>query len=629
MIHGDQSLLDVFARAAEDKNLHFYTKDRHKYYHATGFGELYKSAQKLALYLKDNGISKGDKVAVFSDNRMEWIIVDMAIQLAGGVVVPRGTDSTAGEIEYIIEHSESKIIFLENLRVYKKIAAISNAALLPKLVLDTGFPPDILSKNSLISLQALLESLPEAESRFNELQAIRQTITGKDLFTIIYTSGTTGNPKGVMLSHANMLYQIKVVPPVLGINSKDRILSILPIWHIFERFMEYCVIASGADLYYTNTKDLMEDFIRVKPTLMASAPRLWETIYQKLHERIEKTEALNRELFDISYSVKRNLRQAENQLAGNVLESEPKSFFEKIASSILSLGKIAAYKLPDLYLDPIFLMRVRAMLGGELRGTISGGGALPLHIDQFFNAIGIPVYEGYGMTECSPLISMRARGKVIEGTVGFAPDQTEVKLVKEDGSLAKNGEPGVIHVRGPGVMQGYYKNQEATDATLRDGWLNTGDIGVLSVNGALAIRGRAKDTIVLLGGENIEPVPIEIMLTQHKMIEQAVVVGQDKKHLGVLIWPDYEKLEDAGFEVNEFDIEDDLNQRPQLIKMFSEIVHEIVNEKNGFKNFERISSVRFLPDKLRLGETLTNLQKVKRNVVLQKYNNLIESMFKH
>ena len=178
-------------------------------------------------------------------------------------------------------------------------------------------------------------------------------------------------------------------------------------------------------------------------------------------------------------------------------------------------------------------------------------------------------------------------------------------------------------------MQGYYKNQEATDATLRDGWLNTGDIGVLSVNGALAIRGRAKDTIVLLGGENIEPVPIEIMLTQHKMIEQAVVVGQDKKHLGVLIWPDYEKLEDAGFEVNEFDIEDDLNERPQLIKMFSEIVHEIVNEKNGFKNFERISSVRFLPDKLRLGETLTNLQKVKRNVVLQKYNNLIESMFKH
>ncbi|MCB1146703.1 MAG: AMP-binding protein [Leptospiraceae bacterium] len=627
MIHGDQSLLDVFAR--EDKNLHFYTKDRHKYYHATGFGELYKSAQKLALYLKDNGISKGDKVAVFSDNRMEWIIVDMAIQLAGGVVVPRGTDSTEGEIEYIIEHSESKIIFLENLRVYKKIAAISNAALLPKLVLDTGFPPDILSKNSLISLQALLESLPEAESRFNELQAIRQTITGKDLFTIIYTSGTTGNPKGVMLSHANMLYQIKVVPPVLGINSKDRILSILPIWHIFERFMEYCVIASGADLYYTNTKDLMEDFIRVKPTLMASAPRLWETIYQKLHERIEKTEALNRELFDISYSVKRNLRQAENQLAGNVLESEPKSFIEKIASSILSLGKIAAYKLPDLYLDPIFLMRVRAMLGGELRGTISGGGALPLHIDQFFNAIGIPVYEGYGMTECSPLISMRVRGKVIEGTVGFAPDQTEVKLVKEDGSLAKNGEQGVIHVRGPGVMQGYYKNQEATDATLRDGWLNTGDIGVWSVNGALAIRGRAKDTIVLLGGENIEPVPIEIMLTQHKMIEQAVVVGQDKKHLGVLIWPDYEKLEDAGFEVNEFDIEDDLNQRPQLIKMFSEIVHEIVNEKNGFKNFERISSVRFLPDKLRLGETLTNLQKVKRNVVLQKYNNLIESMFKH
>ena len=623
-----ETLLDVFQKAAANEEQSFYTKDRHKFFRPEAFSDLYRKAEILALLLIDKGLKKGDKVAVFSDNRVEWLITDMAILLAGGVTVPRGSDSTAGEIGFILEHSEASIIFVEHLRLYKKIASILSEKKLPTIILDEAFPEDILHANHFYSVNKLInENIHLLDHRREELHKIAKKVKGDDLFTIIYTSGTTGNPKGVMLTHSNMMYQIKIVPKFLDLNDKDRVLSILPVWHIFERFMLYTVISSGACQYYTNPKDLMEDFIRVKPTIMASAPRLWEQVYHKLHERVEKTEALTRELFDLSYKIKQNYRRAKNTFDGNTTDASPKNLLDSIVEKATSFLSMAMLKLPDMYMDPIFLMRVRAMLGGELRGTLSGGGALPLHIDEFFNAIGIPVYEGYGMTECSPLISLRSKGKIIEGTVGFTPPGTEVRLIKEDGFEAKVGEQGVIFVRGPGVMKGYYKNAEATEKVLHDGWMNTGDIGVQFVNGALSIRGRAKDTIVLLGGENVEPVPIETILTQHVLIEQAVVVGQDKKHLSVLIWPNYEKLEDAGFQVDEYDKTIDLNENKDVKHLFVSIIHKLISQDTDFKSFERITDLRFLPDKLKTGETLTNLQKIKRNVVHEKYRNLIDSMY--
>ncbi|HMY65779.1 MAG TPA: long-chain fatty acid--CoA ligase [Leptospiraceae bacterium] len=621
------TLLDVFEKASRNRDQAFYTKDRFKFFRAESFTSLYEKAETLALFLMDKGIKKGDRVSVFSDNRAEWMIADMAILLAGAVTVPRGSDSTETEIEFILNHSESSLVFIEHQRLYKKISRVLSEKKIPVIVLDSAFPKEIISQNHFFSIHDIVQNRSALVPRLSELKKVRDSVTGDDLFTIIYTSGTTGNPKGVMLTHSNMMYQLKIVPQVLDISQTDRILSILPVWHIFERFMHYSVIDSGACCYYTNIKDLMEDFIRVKPTLMASAPRLWEQVYHKLHERIEKTEALNRELFNISYGIKQSLHRAWNIFTDNTAETRKKNFLESLTDKIGALIKTAVLKLPDMYMDPIFLVRVRAMLGGELKGTLSGGGALPVHIDEFFNAIGIPVYEGYGMTECSPLISLRPKGRIIEGTVGFTPEGTQVRLMKEDGTAAAQGEQGVIFVKGPGVMKGYYKNPDTTALVLNDGWMNTGDIGVVSVNGALSIRGRAKDTIVLLSGENVEPVPIETILTQHVMIEQAVVVGQDRKHLGVLIWPNYEKLEDAGYAVSEHDKSLDLNQHKEIRHLFLSIVHRLIGEENGFKSFERVTDLRFLPDKLRVGETLTNLQKIKRNVVFSKYENLIQSMY--
>jgi long-chain acyl-CoA synthetase len=367
---------------------------------------------------------------------------------------------------------------------------------------------------------------------------------------------------------------------------------------------------------------------------MASAPRLWETIYQRLRERVDKTEALNRELFDLSYDIKKELHSANNSIGytwqkaldNGILGSIP-TLGNSISEMTNSFLKKMVLTIPDMYLDSIFLMRVRAMLGGELRGTISGGGALPRHIDEFFNAIGIPVYEGYGMTECSPVISMRSTTNVQVGTVGQVVNGTNVQIRSESGSILPQGEIGTIWVNGPGVTNGYYKNQTATDLVIQNGWLNTGDLGRIDENGNLSIRGRAKDTIVLMGGENIEPVPIETLLTQHPLIEQAVVVGQDKKNLGVLIWPSYERLEDAGFAVNEFDETCNLNLKSEIVQLYRSLLSEIVNEKNGFKSFEHVSHIRFLPKKLLVGIELTNLQKIKRNIVHSKYESLIESMY--
>ena len=625
-----QNLPEVFVRsAAKYPDQGFYSKDSHKFFMPTKFPALYERAQALAIHLIKAGVKPGDRVAIFGDNSAEWLITDMAIQMAGAIVVPRGSDSTPQELEFILNHAEAQICFVEHLRLFKKIGKVLKERKAQILIMDPLFPDKVAAEEGLVVLPRLLQQLPGVSAADAKvLDDLRSKILPSDLFTIIYTSGTTGEPKGVMLTHANMLYQLEVAPKILQMSPRDRILSILPVWHIYERFMLYSAIFAGCHYYYSNKKDLMEDFVRAKPTLMASAPRLWEQIYQKLRERIDKTEAFNRELFDLSYGIKQRLHRAQNVLNGQSAEGAEKGLLSAIAEKTLSLFSLAGLKWPDVYMDSIFLVRVRAMLGGELRGTISGGGALPIHIDEFFNAIGIPVYEGYGMTETSPLIAMRHPGKVIMGTVGFVPDKTTVEIRNEDtGTLVPHGERGVIFVKGPGVMQGYYKNGNATLKVLKDGWMNTGDIGFFTASGALAIRGRAKDTIVLRSGENLEPVPIETLLAQHPLIEQAVVVGQDQKNLGVLIWPDYDRLIDAGYQVSEFDLKNDLNTYPELITIFKEICHELINEQNGFKSYERISHVRFLPDKLRVGDELTALMKIKRNVVHNKHAALIETMF--
>jgi long-chain acyl-CoA synthetase len=289
--------------------------------------------------------------------------------------------------------------------------------------------------------------------------------------------------------------------------------------------------------------------------------------------------------------------------------------------------------LPAKLLDGLVLKKLRAVVGGEFRGTISGGGALQPHVDEFFNFIGIPVLEGYGMTETSPVLAVRTWNNLVIGTVGpFFPD-TQIRIVdlntreilfpdpKRPGE--GRGLRGEIHVKGPQVMRGYYKNPEQTERVLRDGWMNTGDIGMVSFNDCLKILGRSKDTIVLLNGENIEPVPIEARLVQSAFIDQCMVVGQDRKALGALIVPSMEHFRQAGVEASSVE---ELITRPEAQRLVEDDIRDFISSAAGFKPFERITAWRFVPKAFEVGDEMTSTFKLKRHIIADRYAPLIDEM---
>lgn len=603
----------------------FFGKNEKKEFVGTTFGDALKAAENLGIALMELGVKPGDHVGLLADNRVEWIIADMAVILNGAADVPRGTDVTTEEIKYIMTHAECALCIVENEATLRKLqTVIADTTVKTVIVLDPKFKDG--SENILTLKQLVEKGAALRDSKLAELRKRADAVKSDDLYTIIYTSGTTGLPKGVMLSHGNIVYNINEVPKAIGLRSDDSMMSLLPVWHIFERAVDYGAIAKGIPIYYTNVRDVRDDFAKVKPTFMPSAPRLWESLYQGIQQRIEKSEPARKVMFETAYRITKEYKKAVDYLAGNELMVKPESNQERLQRSAQAVAIAAALYIPAQLADRVVFSKIREAMGGRFRGSISGGGALPAHVDEFFNVIGIPVYEGYGMTECSPIISVRTEGRIVQGSVGFVPNGTEVAILNDKGERVRTGEKGVIHVRGPQVMKGYYKNPEATEKAIsKDGWLNTGDIGFFSFNNTLSIRGRAKETIVLLGGENVEPVPIENKLLEDAQINQVIVVGQDKKTLTALIWPNLEKVKDvAGIDA---DPKSDLNANTALREHFSKIIKKQVSADNGFKAFERVTDFRFLPKPMEVGDEITNLLKMKRNVIADKYAALIESMY--
>jgi len=618
---------EIFYQAGEiygNKKM-FFAKNEKKDFIGTTYGDVLKNAENTAIALMEMGVKQGDRIGLLADNRTEWITADIACLLAGACDVPRGTDVTVEEIKYIMSHAECKICIVENDATLKKLeSVIKDTGVETIIMLDPKFKG---KSEKILLLQDLIDQGASLrDKKLGDLKKRSASVKPDDLFTIIYTSGTTGMPKGVMLSHGNMVYNINEVPKAIGLRPDDSMLSLLPVWHIFERAVDYGAIAKGIPIYYTNVRDVRDDFAKVKPTFMPSAPRLWESLYQGIQQRIEKSEPARKMLFEAAYAINKAYKKAVDYLAGNELAMQPESDFERMSKTLSSAFVAANLYLPARVADGVVFGKIREAMGGRFRGSISGGGALPAHVDEFFNVIGIPVYEGYGMTECAPIISVRTEGKIVQGSVGFVPNGTEVAILNDKGERVKTGQIGVIHVRGPQVMKGYYKNEEATNKTInKDGWLNTGDLGFFSYNNTLSIRGRAKDTIVLLGGENVEPVPIENKLLEDAQINQVIVVGQDKKTLTALIWPNLEKVKEiAGISA---DAKSDLNKNKELVDHFNRIVKKQVSSENGFKGFERVSDFRFLPKAMEVGDEITNLFKMKRNVIADKYAKLIESMY--
>jgi long-chain acyl-CoA synthetase len=625
------TLTEIYAGAAQRFG-HlpaFARKDGSGKFVPTSFRELYETGLDLATALVSVGVHARDHVGIISDNRLEWILCDYGILLAGAADVPRGTDITDDELVYILNHADVKVVFVENLTTLEKLQRCHHKLkrVEKTIIMSSGGEPP----RGVLRLEDLIAAGARSRAEGNHTALERAAaVRPDDLFTIIYTSGTTGTPKGVQLSHANMCSQIENLP--FNIQPGDRTLSILPVWHSYERIFEMVAIAMGACTHYTSLRTIAEDLKVVRPTLMASAPRLWESLYKKILSNVKSSSLPRRALFHAAYACARNVHRAERFFLGQQLDTLGRGLSESLALSASHALAWGLSVIPLKLLDRLVLGKLRGIVGGEFRGTISGGGALQPHVDEFFNFIGIPVLEGYGMTETAPVLAVRTWKNLVIGTVGQPYPNTEIRIIDlHTGDILYpcawrrgRGRRGEIHVRGPQVMKGYYKDPEGTAHVLRDGWMNTGDIGMVTFNGCLKILGRSKDTIVLLSGENVEPVPIEARLTGSPLIEQCMVVGQDQKCLGALLVPALDGFRAAGLKSPDIL---DLIAREDAHRLMDAEIRRLIGAESGFKTFERIADWRFVPRSFEAGDELTNTFKLKRHVISDRYARLIEEMF--
>jgi long-chain acyl-CoA synthetase len=610
----------------------FAAKDSSCIYQSISYRQLYEDGLALATALIDLGLRQREHVGLLSDNRPEWILCDYGVLLAGCADVPRGTDVTGAEIAHILAHSDSRFVFVENAGILEKLERAHHSVRgVEKVIL---MDPKASASAGVLRLQALIvrgRALRAAGDRRAEERIAN--VRPQDLFTIIYTSGTTGTPKGVQLTHANMTSQVRNLPFDLG--PGDRALTILPIWHCYERVFEMVAISMGACTYYTNLRSIGDDLKTVRPTVMASAPRLWENLYQKLMARIDEAPPLRRALFQAARFCTCRVKRAEGYFRGQELDTCGRGLSERVRRGVAHLFRWMVLFLPYCVLDKIVLAKLREAVGcGDFRGTISGGGALQPHVDEFFNFISIPVLEGYGLTESSPVLAVRTWKNLVIGTVGPVYPETEIRIVDlESGRVLYpdrsrkdqgRGRQGEIHARGPQIMKGYYKDPEGTSRVFHDGWLKTGDIGMVTFNDCLKVLGRCKDTIVLLNGENVEPLPIESRLVHSPLVDHCMVVGQDQKHVGALVVPALDGFRAAGLHAANLL---ELASSGQARALMEGEIRRLISSEQGFKSHERIADFRFVTKPFEVGQEMTATFKLKRHVITKQYASLIEEMY--
>ncbi|MGE3063709.1 MAG: long-chain fatty acid--CoA ligase, partial [bacterium] len=560
-------------------------------WHTLNYEKTLKNVRRLADSFSRMGIKKNTHVLVFSDNRYEWITADLALLSIGAVDVPRSSTAPKSELSFIASHSEAEFAIIENENLYDAVKNI--------------IPDDrIMTFDKSAGFGCIENMILSGDEDFKP-----EGVSESDLATIIYTSGTTGNPKGVMLTHANFMHNVRAITPLIRFNPQgkhgERSLSILPIWHVFERCYEYVCIAGGAETCYSSAKRLAGDFNEIRPTIMSAVPRIWEHIYRKAIDTIRSRKATTRFMFYLFLLSREKMLWAYRTLIDRDTIIYAPSFFQRLLKILYSLVTLILLFIPGL-LGYFVLKPVRMAVGGRLR-AFTGGGAIPGYIDNFFNTVGIPLLNAYGMTECSPGISSRKFDWNFLYTVGIPFEFTQIKITDEKGNDVESGEKGIVWVKGPQVMKGYYNNEEATKKVLtEDGWLNTGDVGIFTARKNLIILGRVKDTIVLLGGENVEPTPIEEKLEESEYITHAVVVGDDEKDLSVLLVLEEERIkrlfEEWGEEYRNFD---NARKNKKLREFLKEQIEKYVNSSKDFHPFERIKNFTVLPEKFNIGTELT------------------------
>ncbi len=592
------------------------------------YGKLFEDVLLLSRAFHKRGLRHGDKVMFLSDNRYAWIVTDLAIMSLGAVTVPRGADTPTQELSFIVENSEATYLVVESDELLEKhLEYVRDCKQIKSIFVMTSPEKHKLFSN-MYSYNDLLADRTISNDDIKQFCRRGQRITPDSLLTLIYTSGTTGMPKGVQLSHANVMHNIRHIPGIIGLVPEDRWLSILPSWHIFERTAEYSAICVGSCLVYSSVKTFAQDLQDYRPTLVATVPRVWESLYTKVELAIRKKGKVAQTIFNGLVNISSKYKRSLREYRGHLPQFAEPSVLEVLKTKMLALAKLILL-FPLYFLAQKKLAAVQQRFGGRLRLAISGGGTLAKYLEDWIDAIGIRIVNAYGMTECSPAIAGRGLDCPVYGTLGPAVPETELRIASENGDILEPGEEGIIEVRGPQVTSGYYRNEEENRKSFtEDGFFRTGDLGMLTIHGELIITGRAKEIIVLASGENIDPSRIENAITVFPFIQDAILVGQDKKGLGALLVPNMEELREyVGQKIKIFRKEEkNLITDTKVLDHIKKELNRRLLPKLGFKPYEKLQNIAFLDREFTLGEELTNTLKKKRHIIEKKYKSMIDML---
>ena len=591
------------------------------------YHKLYEDTLILSNALKDKGIGLGTKVLFFSDNRYEWIVTDLALISLGAVSVPRGSDTPKSEFEYILKHSDSEFAIFETEDLYKEFEDIFKREKVKNVFIIEGSSLHKIFSN-IYSYNEILKDRKFTDKDIKEFEDRKNLISIEDPFTLIYTSGTTGVPKGVLLTNKNFLANLTVIPDIVGLKNDDLFVSILPSWHIFERMVEHVAITNGCTTVYSSIKTFASDLQEFKPTVVATVPRVWESLYDKINSALSKESKKKHKIFNMLVRISANYNRNYRLITDKLPRFKKGFFLFNFFKKGIALFKLLLLYFPNKLAKKKFQL-IKEKFGGRLRLAVSGGGSLPAYLDEWIDAIGIRIVNAYGMTECAPGIAGRGLDCDIFGTVGKPLKGTKIKIIDENENEVPPGVQGEICVKGDQVFPGYYKNDEENNKSFtKDGFFKTGDLGMLTITGELIITGRSKEIIVLSSGENIDPSKIEMEISQLPFVKDAVLVGQDKKGLGAIIIPDMDELKEyLSSKYNKMaDSIKHLNDKDIVEKIKAEF-NRLLHPKKGFKPYEKIHNIFFLDKEFKLGEELTNTLKKKRHYIEKKYKEIIDKLF--
>ncbi|MDZ7605459.1 MAG: long-chain fatty acid--CoA ligase [Cyclobacteriaceae bacterium] len=555
--------------------------------------ELQNLVMQVSKSLVSLGLKPQENVAIFSQNKVEWVIADMGIMGPGAVTVPIYATNTASQAKYIIDEAEIRIVFVGDQEQYDKILEIyqeSGSKIEHIIVLSNKVA---IQNEAAVSFNKFLELGKDIADQ--EIEQRMRNVAESDLATIIYTSGTTGEPKGVMLSHGNFNELFRIHDHRLQLSQKDHSMCFLPLSHVFERCWTLYMLYMGIkNTYLENPKEIVQTLQQVKPTLMCSVPRLYQKAYHTILAKAESGSPMKRRLFHKAIEVGKQVSRLKNSGKDIPIGLQTKAWF----------------------FDTLVFTKIRKAFGGKLRMMPTAGAPLSAEITEFFHALGMPLLIGYGLTETTATVSVFPDRGFTFGTVGVSMPEVQVKIGANDEIL----------IKGKTIMQGYYKKQAETDKVLEDGWLKTGDAGKIDEHGNITITDRIKDLMKTAGGKYVAPQHIESILTNDNFIENAILIGDDKPYVSALLVPNMEALKEYAHSLSlSYHSMEELLNKSHIHEFYEKKLEQL---QQGLANFEKVKKFRLLPNdfSMNLGE-LTPTLKIRRQIIISHFRDMIDDMY--